>query len=218
MLRKRGTNLNSFINAKIVEKKILVEGVVKMTFETEKCNFTAPGQYATIKIDENGLECSFTVCEYDSNRFTLVFRVSDDASEELSAKELGDIIQVETGLGNGYVVDIIPDEAVLVADSNGVPGMLGLLRELIMKGKSCRLVLGYPSKDGTFMIDTFRNLCSNIEVLTADGSNGRQGNADDGIRKVDYVCASGSIDMLDRLAKKAKAGQFNLDGMNVTKW
>lgn len=189
-----------------------------MTFETDSCMFSAPGQYAIIKVIDTNNECSFTVCEYDSRRFTVVYHVNDDASEELAALTVGDTVEIITGLGNGYDVDIIPRGAVLVADANGVPGMLGLLRELLVRGTDCRLVLGYPSKDEVFMIDTFRNLCSNIEVLTKDGSNGRQGNADDGIRKVDYVCASGSIDMLDRLAKKASAGQFNLDGMNVTKW
>lgn len=209
---------SNFSIARIVEKKTLVENVIKMTFETDECKFTAPGQYSIVRIINSNSECEFTVCEYDSIRFTVVFRVNEDVREELSLLEVGDEVEVQTGLGNGYDISIIPDGAVLVADSNGVPGMLGLLRALLVNGKECRLVLGYPSKDGVFMLDTFRNLCNNIDILTTDGSNGRQGNADDGIRNVEYVCASGSIDMLDRLAKKAKAGQFNLDGMNVTKW
>lgn len=207
-----------FVSAKIVEKKQLVENVIKMTFETAECRFVAPGQYACVRIIDSDYEGDYTVCEYDSNRFTIVYHVADDTTEELALLEVGDVVEVVTGLGNGYDVDVIPDGAVLVADGNGVPGMLSLVRELLMRGKECRLVLGYPTKEGVFMIDTFRNLCNNIDVLTSDGSNGRQGNADDGIRKVEYVCASGSVDMLDRLAKKAKAGQFNLDGMNVTKW
>lgn len=209
---------SDFALGKIVEKKLLVEDVIKMTFETEECKFTAPGQYSIIKNIKTNDECEFTVCEYDSGRFTVVFRVMEGTSYDLSILEVGDTVEVQTGLGNGYDVDAIPNGAVLVADSNGVPGMLGLLRDLLMRGKECRLVLGYPSRDGIFMIDTFRNLCNNIDILTADGSNGRKGNADDGIRKVEYVVASGSVDMLDRLAKKASAGQFNLDGTNVTKW
>lgn len=189
-----------------------------MTFETDECNFTAPGQYSIIKMKDSDGEGAFTACEYDSNRFTVVFKISNDITRNLSQLELGDNVEVQTGLGNGYDVDIIPDGAVLVANGSGIPGMLGLLRALIMRGKDCRLVLGYSTKDKVFMIDVFRNLCSNIEILTADGSNGRQGTADEGIRKVEYVCAAGSIDMLDKLAKKSENGQFNLDGMNVTKW
>ena len=189
-----------------------------MTFEIDTCNFTAPGQYSIIKLKDSDDEGAFTACEYDSNRFTIVYKVTNDITRSLSKLNLGDTVEIQTGLGTGYDIDSIPDGVVLVADESGIPGMLGLLRALVMRGKDCRLVLGYSTKDKIFMIDVFRNLCSNIEILTQDGSNGRQGTADEGIRKVEYVCAAGSIDMLDKLAKKSENGQFNLDGMNVTKW
>lgn len=189
-----------------------------MTLETDETHFTTPGQYAIIKLPNTDIEDAFTVSEYDGKRFTTVFKVDDDLTKHLSTLRLGDVVEVQTGLGNGYNVEIIPDGAVLLADTTGIPQMFGLLRELLIRGKQCKLVLGYSSKDRIFMIDPFRNLCNNIEILTADGSNGRQGRAYDGIRHAEYVCAAGSVEMLDNIAKKADAGQFNLDGMNVTTW
>ena len=203
---------------KIVEKKVLVEGILKMTIETAETHFTAPGQYAVLRRKGSEDECSYTVAEYDGKRFTVVFRTDDESEGSIGHAELGEEIEIQTGLGNGYDVAEIPDGALLLADTTGIPQMLGLLRELLMRGKDCRLILGYSTKDRVFMVDTFRNLCNNIEILTADGSNGRQGRAHDGFRKADYVCAAGSVEMLDNIAKKASAGQFNLDGMNVTKW
>lgn len=191
---------------------------MKMTFEVPVCDFSAPGQYANIRIKGSELDGTYNMSEYDSNRFTTVYKIVDDASKELAILELGDEVEVVTGLGNGYQVDEIPNDAVIVADGMGIPQMLGLAKELLMQGKECKLVLGYTNKDRIFMIDFFRNLCSNIEILTLDGSNGRQGHADDAIRNVEYVCASGSIEMLDRLSGKAKAGQFNVDGTNVVKF
>lgn len=189
-----------------------------MTFEVPVCDFSAPGQYANIRIKGSELDGTYNMSEYDSNRFTTVYKIVDDASKELAILELGDEVEVVTGLGNGYQVDEIPNDAVIVADGMGIPQMLGLAKELLVQGKECKLVLGYTNKDRIFMIDFFRNLCSNIEILTLDGSNGRQGHADDAIRNVEYVCASGSIEMLDRLSGKAKAGQFNVDGTNVVKF
>ncbi len=203
---------------KIVEKKLLVEKILKFTIETAETHFTRPGQYAELRLTGSEDEEAFIVSEYDGKRFTVVFKIDGKVYEEISRLELGDKLEVCTGLGNGYDVDDIPDGAVILADTTGIPQMLGLLRELLMRGKECKLILGYETKDHVFMMPQFRNLCNNIEVLTADGSNGRQGRAYDGIRKAEYVVAAGSVEMLDNLAKKADAGQFNLDGMNVTKW
>ena len=203
---------------RIVEKKPLVEGILKFTIETAETHFTAPGQYAELRLTDSENEGVFIVSEYDGKRFTTVFKTDGNRYSEISKLELGDKLEVRTGLGNGYDVEAIPDGAVVMADTTGIPQMLGLLRELLMRGKECRLILGYASKDQVFMMPQFRNLCNNIEVLTADGSNGRQGRAYDGIRKAEYVVAAGSVEMLDNLATKADAGQFNLDGMNVTKW
>ena len=60
------------------------------------------------------------------------------------------------------------------------------------------------------MLDSFRHLVNEIEVLTLDGSNGRKGKASDAVRNVPYICASGSIDMLKSLAYKADEGQFSM--------
>lgn len=209
---------SNYTNGTLVEKKLLVEDVMKMTFEAEECHFTAPGQYANIRIKDSDLDGDYNMSEYDSKRFTVVYRIFDQASMELALLELGDTVELITGLGNGYSVDEIPSDTVIVADGLGIPQMLGLAKELLMQGKDYRIVLGFPSKDQVFMIPFFQNLCSNIEVLTLDGSNGRQGRADDAIRNVEYVCASGSIEMLDRLSQKAKSGQFNVDGTNVVKF
>ncbi|MBQ0041597.1 MAG: dihydroorotate dehydrogenase electron transfer subunit [Clostridiales bacterium] len=211
-------NNNEFELGRIVEKKPLVEGILKFTIETAETHFTAPGQYAELRLTDSENEGVFIVSEYDGKRFTTVFKTDGNPYNEISKLELGDKLEVRTGLGNGYDVDAIPDGAVVMADTTGIPQMLGLLRELLMRGKECRLILGYESKDQVFMMPQFRNLCNNIEVLTADGSNGREGRAYDGIRKAEYVVAAGSVEMLDNLATKAEAGQFNLDGMNVTKW
>ena len=216
-MEKQSTN--NYVIAKLVEKKPLVEDILKMTFELDDCKFSAPGQYANIRVKGSDLDGDYNMSEYDSNRFIVVYRVSTDmASKELSLLELGDEAEVITGLGNGYTLDEIPNDAVIVADTTGIPQMLGLVKELLMQGKECKLYLGYSSKDRIFMIDFFRNLCNNIEILTADGSNGREGRADDAVRDAKYVCASGSIEMLDRLSKKAEAGQFNVDGTNVVKF
>jgi len=98
----------------------------------------------------------------------------------------------------------------LVADDLGIPEMLGLARSLLMRGIRCRLILSYPSKNDIYMLESFRNLVNEIEVLTLDGSNGREGRASDAVRHAGYICAGGSLGMLRSLADKADEGQFSL--------
>lgn len=195
-------------SGRIVQNKHLAGDFYKMTFDTGECSFTRPGQFAIIEAE--GIRRPFQVCEFDSNRFTIVFKADDEVGTALSHQEEGSEILVQTGLGNGYDVDLIPNGAILAADDKGIPEMLGLARELLMHGKNCRLVLGYPSKKDIFMLDAFRNLVNDIEVLTLDGSNGREGVPSDAIRNAEYVCASGSAEMLKDLAAKTAGGQFSV--------
>ena len=123
---------------------------------------------------------------------------------------MGTEVYVRTGLGNGFDVDAIPEGAILAADIKGVSQMLSLTRELLMQGKNCKLVLGYPDKESIFMVSSFKNLCNDIEVLTEDGSNGRAGKVEDGIREAEYVCAGGSVEMLRKLSENTQNGQFNM--------
>lgn len=197
--------------SKVFHKKELAPDIYKMTFETDACKFTCPGQYVLIKTCG---ECRpYQMCDYDSDRFTIVFRADDKFGKELASLEYGDEVDTLTGLGKGFDVDAIVDDCVLVADAMGIAEMLELSRALLMRGKRFKLVLGYSSKDTIFMVDSFRNICNQLEVLTLDGSNGREGMASDAVRKADYVCASGSPAMLKALSRKTEDGQFSLSTM-----
>ena len=193
----------------VVANDILVFDTHKMTFDLGTCDFS-PGQYADIYAC--GIGGPYQVCEFDSNRFTIVFPIIDRVSEVLASLKPGDEAQIVPNLGNGFDLDKVPDEVCLVADELGMPEMLGLARSLVVRGKKCKLILGYRNKDCIFMLDSFRNLVNEIEVLTLDGSNGRQGSPADAIKHVPYICAGGTPAMLKELAAKSDNGQFSFAG------
>lgn len=193
---------------KIVQNDNLVRNIHKMTFDMGECDFTLPGQYAMI--EAGGIRRPYQVCDFDSNRFTIVFPAEGKEGTVLSQLRPGDDVIVTAGLGNGFDLDAIPDGSCLVADDLGIPEMLGLARNLLMRGKGCRLILSYPTKKDIYMLDTFANLVNEIEVLTLDGSNGREGSASDAVRNAPYICAGGSLSMLKSLADKSDEGQFSL--------
>ena len=195
---------------KLVANDILVRDIHRMTFDMGECEFRQPGQYANLGVGDH--VGPYQVCDFDSNRFTIVFPIIDEPSEILAKLRPGDDAIIATGLGKGFDLDKIPDEVILVADDVGIPEMLGLVRRLVVRGKKCKMVLGYPSKNDIYMLSSFTNLVSEIEVLTLDGSNGREGGAAEGVKHAAYVCASGSLPMLKELAGKVDEGQFSLSG------
>lgn len=193
---------------RVVQNDILVRNIHKMTFDMGECEFTRPGQFAMI--EAGGMRRPYQVCDFDSNRFTVVFPAEGKEGAVLSQLMPGDDVLVSEGLGNGFDLDAIPDNVCLVADDLGIPEMLGLARSLLMRGKGCRLILSYPTKKDIYMIESFTHLVNDIEILTMDGSNGREGKASDAVRRAPYICAGGSLDMLKSLSDKADEGQFSL--------
>lgn len=200
--------------SRISHKEHLANEVYKITFDTDECKFRRPGQFAMIEI--GGIVRPFPVCDYDSRRFSVVFRSDSEEGALLLRTEIGDEAGTLTGLGNGFDVDAVPDGAVIVADSAGVAEMLELARSLLTRGKSFKVVLGFTSRNNIYMVDSYRNICNEIEVLTLDGSNGREGMAADVVRNADYVCASGSLPMLKKLVLRCSEGQFSLSNQMLT--
>lgn len=192
----------------------LSHNVYKITFNTDDCRFKRPGQFAMIEYE--GIVRPFPVCDYDSRRFSVVFRDDREEGKNLLEAVYGTEMGTITGLGNGFDVDAVPDGAYIVADSAGVAEMLELARALLTRGKSFKAVLGYETKHDIYMIDSFRNICNEIEVLTLDGSNGREGRPADVIRGAAYICASGTLPMLRTLALRCSDGQFSLSNLMLT--
>ena len=124
--------------SKVSHKEHLANDVYKITFSTDDCRFKRPGQFAMI--EAGGLVRPFPVCDYDSGRFSVVFRADCEEGAQLLAIEIGTEVGSLTGLGNGFNVDAIPDGAYLVADGPGIAEMLELARCLLTRGKSFKAV------------------------------------------------------------------------------
>ena len=156
--------------------------------------------------------------DFNGEILQLKFSVYSDAEEgdALLAAEIGSEVGSLTGLGNGFDVDAVPDGAVLVADGPGVAELLELARSLLTRGKGFRAVLGFATKDDIYMMESFRNICNEIEIVTLDGSNGREGTPSDAVHNAEYVCASGSLSMLKKLVLRCREGQFSLSNQMLT--
>ena len=78
----------------IVSKKELVKDVYEMVLEGEAASFIqAPGQFINIKINDSlqpYLRRPMSICDYDENHITMIFKVVGEGTKILSQKNIGD--------------------------------------------------------------------------------------------------------------------------------
>ena len=192
----------------IVSKRQLTQDVFEMVLEGDAARFiTTPGQFINIKINDSMqpyLRRPMSICDYDDDHITIIFRVVGEGTKILSQKTIGDQLDCLTGLGNGFV-DLNAHSAVVIGGGLGVPPMYKLAKALLSKGVKVTAVLGFNDADAIFYQKEFEALCPTF-IATIDGSVGVKGTVIDVLEKQNikfdtyYTC--GPEKMLDALVMK----------------
>ena len=203
---------------KIKENKEVCPGTFRMTLEGNTEDITAPGQFINIKLDGLFLRRPMSICDYDEDSLTIVYRTVGQGTEMMSRMKEGEGFYALSGLGNGFDVESIPDEAYLVGGGVGAMPMYALAKELIKKNPDgkYKLIMGFNHKDDIFFMDDFQALGIEIVPATLDGSLGIKGTVVDAMKelgegeKLPYVCACGPDPMIMAVYEWAEKGQYDL--------
>ena len=182
----------------IISNEHLNSSIMKMELKGDTAGIKA-GQFINIKIDGLYLRRPISVCELNGNVLTIIYKIVGKGTEILSTLK-GGVLDVLTGLGNGYDLSKAGDEPLLVGGGVGVPPMYMLARQLREMGKTVRVILGFNTKDEVFYEEEFRALGCDVTVTTVDGSHGVKGfvtNALDGQQSYYYTC--GPLPMIKAL-------------------
>ncbi len=172
-----------------------------------------PGQFVEIALPGRFLRRPISVCDARGRELTLIYKVLGHGTEQMSALEEGARLDVLTGLGSGYRLERAGNAPLLVGGGVGVPPLYGLAKELINKGKTVSVVLGFNTADEIFYEDEFRALGCAVTVTTADGSYGVSGFVTDALpENASYFYACGPLPMLKALCKKTDIpGEVSLE-------
>ena len=158
---------------------------------------TAPGQFINIKLEGLFLRRPISICDWDGEGITIIYKVVGKGTAALSDAEPGQDLDVLCGLGNGFDVSKCGERTVVIGGGVGVPPMYGLAKALLKAGKPPIAVLGFNKKEEIFYEDQFRALGIETTVTTVDGSYGVKGFVTDALRSsYDYFCACGPLPML----------------------
>lgn len=198
----------------IISNVKIAKDIMLMKLSGDTSAITAPGQFVNIKIDGLYLRRPISVCDYDENTLTLIYKVVGEGTEIMAAYECGKELDILTGLGNGYDCAKATDKVLLVGGGVGVPPMYNLCKVLIKSGHKVSVVLGFNSKEDVFFEDEFKALGASVYITTVDGSYGIKGFVTDALNKVDfgYFFTCGPEPMFKALYNATSvSGQFSFE-------
>ena len=192
----------------------LTENIFEMTLSGDTGEITAPGQFVNIALSGRYLRRPISVCDLGEGRLTLVYKVVGAGTEQMRLMNAGEKLDLLTGLGNGYDLESLGSEPLLIGGGAGVPPMYYLAKRLIAAGKKPQVVLGFNTKTEIFYEEEFRGLGVQVYITTVDGSAGTKGFVTDAMAGLDFdcTCACGPEPMLKAVYNAADVpGQFSFE-------
>ncbi len=201
---------------RVTDNHLLAAPTWLMRLEGDTSSLVMPGQFVNIAVDGCFLRRPISVCDWDKEGMTLVYDVVGRGTARMTQYARGEMLDVISGLGNGFNPDVRCTSPLLIGGGIGIAPLVGLGRKLIEKGRIPTAILGYNSADRIVLKDMFDALGIPTIISTADGSAGIKGFVTDAIRQshinYDYFYACGPMPMLEALCSALPtSGELSLD-------
>lgn len=198
----------------IIKKQDLNENVVLMEISAPLVARKAmPGQFIILRTDENGERIPLTVAGYDREKgtVTIVFQKVGYTTEKLGMMREGDSLQDFVGpLGEKSHTEGIRRAAV-IGGGLGVAIAWPQAKALHEAGAEVELIVGFRNKDLIILKDELTAACTELTVMTDDGSNGNHGFVTQALeeklksgKKYDTVIAIGPLPMMKAVCELTK--------------
>ena len=200
---------------KVLSNTKLCEKVYRMELLGDCSDITASGQFVNIALDGLYLRRPISVCDVNGEVLTIIYKVVGKGTEFMSGLNAGAVLDVLTGLGNGYNLDKCGEHNLLIGGGVGVPPLYLLAKKLKAMNKRVSVVLGFNTAKECFYLDEFKAVADEVIVTTVDGSLGVKGFVTDGMMKVmgyDYFYTCGPELMLKAVYNATEvSGQFSFE-------
>lgn len=201
----------------IKSNRPLTPYVYEMVLAGDTQWITAPGQFVNIRLDGKFLRRPISVCDWNAETITLVYKVVGEGTKQMSKMHEGEALDLLTGLGNGFSTDIPKmRHPLLVGGGVGVPPMYALAKKLIAQGCRPTMIMGFNTAGEVFYYDEFKALGIDLLVTTVDGTGGIKGFVTDAMEQCgilyDYYYCCGPEPMLRALHSGAMtSGQLSFE-------
>ena len=188
--------------------------VWRMVLRGDTAAITRPGQFVQVQLPGFYLRRPISVCDWDAERLTLVYKVVGQGTDAMTTYAPGMTLDLLTGLGNGFDTTACGDRPLLVGGGVGLPPMIGLCRTLLAEGKHPTVLAGFGCAQEVFLRDAVEALGAPFVLTTLDGSAGIRGLVTDALPGLtfDSLCACGPLPMLKALDQATTCpGQFSFE-------
>ncbi len=199
-------------NYEIIKKRTLAERVNEYTiYAPDTAKHCLAGQFIILRTDENGERVPFTICDYSRENGTVSILVQEVGytTAKLASMNEGDALCDFVGpLGNATDLSEYKN-ILLVAGGIGAAVIYPQAKQLFSENKKSDVILGARNVDLLTYVDEFK-ACSNLHLITDDGSSGKKGFVTDEIREVvgekkfDCVFAVGPLPMMKAVCALTK--------------
>ena len=187
----------------IVSNTPLTPAVYRMVLEGDTQYITNSGEFINIELSGKFLRRPISIADYDEHTITIIYKVVGRGTEQMKQMKAGEVLDILTGLGNGFSTNNDAKRPLLVGGGVGVPPMYNLCKRLQGEGKKPMVILGFNTAAEIFYAEEFRALGVDVYISTADGSEGTKGFVTDVIREkaleFDYLYTCGPLPMLKAL-------------------
>lgn len=192
----------------------IAPNIYKMVLRGETGAISTPGQFINIRLDGFSARRPISVYDYDEDTVTIVYKVIGDGTGYMSRMAPGSVLDVLSGLGNGFSPEKGGARPLIIGGGIGAAPLYRLSRELISRGAEPSVILGFGGRNDMILVDEFRALGAKVTVATADGSAGLRGFVTDAMpdEGYTYFFACGPAAMFSAVNSKAKgSGQFSFE-------
>ena len=198
----------------ILSNTEIAPAVYKMILKGDTSPITDCGQFVNIKLDGFYLRRPISICDFDKESLTLIYKVVGGGTEVLSKMEKGGKLDLLLSLGNWFDTSKSGQSPLIIGGGVGVPPLYALCKRLIAEGKKPSVILGFNTKTEIFYEDEFKKLGTEVTVCTADGSYGVRGFVTAAMenKSYSYFYTCGPLPMLKAVAAAAcTTGQLSLE-------
>ena len=103
----------------VKEQTRLTDTVYRLTLTGDTSAITRPGQFVQIQLPGFYLRRPISVCDWDADTLTLIYKVVGEGTKAMTALKPGTELDLLTGLGNGFDTSLCGDKPLLVGGGVG---------------------------------------------------------------------------------------------------
>jgi dihydroorotate dehydrogenase electron transfer subunit len=205
----KGVDMSIFSGkVKILSNENLGFDICLLSFKLSKESNSYPGQFVEIRIDDSYsplLRRPFSIFYQDKDKIKILYKIKGGGTKKLSQRK--DNLDIIFPFGKA-IKEYKGDKFLLVSGGIGFAPLYYLAERLIKDGKKVKFLIGTKTKEAQVYQDLLKDLKSNVEIATEDGSMGFKGLVTDllkeNIDEDDTIFISGPVLMLKEIVKMMK--------------